>query len=120
MKTVLKLVIAVAFLNAVIRGADSMWSYYKLKDEAQRMLLFGSTSTTEELQSQILSAAADLEIPLTAERLSVRRDGRRAVAEASYTQQVEFFPNYPYPIEFSFVVDSVAISPGVPEKPRKQ
>lgn len=119
MKTVLKIVIALVFLNAVIRGADSLWGYYKLKDETQRMLLFGSTSTTEELQAQILSAAADLEIPLTAERLSVTRDGRRAVAEASYTQQVEFLPNYPYPVEFSFVVDAPSISPGGPQ-PRKR
>lgn len=110
MKTVLKVLIAVALLNAVIRGADSVWSYYKFKDETQRMLLFGSSSTTEELQSQILSAAADLKIPLTAERLSVRRDGRRSVAEASYTQPVEFFPKYLYPIEFSFVVDAVSIN----------
>jgi hypothetical protein len=119
MKTVLKIVIAVALLNAVIRGADSLWSYYKFKDETQRMLLFGSSSTTEELQSQILSAAADLEVPLTAERLSVRRDGRRSVAEASYTQRIEFFPNYPYPVEFSFVVDAVSISPATPAKPGK-
>jgi hypothetical protein len=118
MKTVLKIVIALVFLNAVIRGADSLWSYYKFKDEAQRMLLFGSGSTTEELQAQILSAAADLEIPLAAERLSVRRDGRRSVAEASYTQRVEFFPNYPYPVEFSFVVEAVSISPAAPERKR--
>jgi hypothetical protein len=110
----------VALLNAVIRGADSVWSYYKFKDETQRTLLFGSSSTVEELQSQIMSAAADLKIPLTAERLSVRRDGRRAVAEASYTQPVEFFPNYLYPIEFSFVVDAVTINVTGPDgQPRR-
>jgi hypothetical protein len=40
MKTVLKLVIAVALLHAVVRGADAAWRYYQLKDAAERALLF--------------------------------------------------------------------------------
>jgi hypothetical protein len=109
MKTVLKLVIAVALLNAVVRAGDSAWNYYQLKDSAERALLFGSKSTSQQLHQQIMESAMDLQLPLKPEDLRVRwRTGRR-VAEAQYTQQIEFLPSYPYPVVFSFSVDAVAV-----------
>jgi hypothetical protein len=109
MKTVLKLVVAVALLNAVVRGADAAWNYYQIKDAAQRTLLFGSSSTSAQLKAQIMATAVDLQVPLKSEDLSVRRQGNRRVAEARYTKPIEFFPNYPYPVQFSFTVESVTV-----------
>jgi|SRR5688572_2990854 hypothetical protein len=107
MKTVLKLVIAIALVNAVVRGADSAWNYYQLKDAAERALLFGSSLTSQQVHTQIMERASELRIPLNPEDLSVRwRTGRR-IAEASYTQPIEFLPNYRYPVLFSFNVDTV-------------
>jgi hypothetical protein len=109
MKTVLKLVIAAALLNAVVRGADSVWNYYQLKDAAARALLFGSQRTSQQVHTQIMERALELQLPLKAEDLSVRWGTGRRIAEAAYTQQVEFLPDYPYPIQFSFNVDTVAV-----------
>jgi hypothetical protein len=109
MKTLLKVVIALALLNAVVRGGDVLWNYYQFKDAAARALLFGAKSTSQQLHMQIVETAMELQIPLKPEDLSVRwRTGHR-VAEASYTQQVEFFPNYAYPVAFSFHVDTLAV-----------
>ena len=109
MKTVLKLVIAVALLNAVVRGADSLWNYYQLKDAAERALLFGSQRTSQQVHQQIMERALELDVPLKPEDLSVRWTTGRRVAAAAYTQPVEFFPKYPYPIEFSFNVNTVVV-----------
>ena len=109
MKTVLKIVIAVALLNAVVRGADSLWNYYQLKDAAERALLFGSQRTSQQVHQQIMERALELDVPLKPEDLSVRWTTGRRVAAAAYTQPVEFFPKYPYPIEFSFNVNTVAV-----------
>jgi hypothetical protein len=109
MKTVLKLVIAIALLNAVVHGADSVWNYYQLKDAAERALLFGAQRSSQQVHAQIMETAGELRLPLMPEDLSIRwRDGRR-IAEASYTQQIEFFPNYLYPILFSFNVDTPVV-----------
>jgi len=109
MKTVLKLVIAIALLNAVVRGADSAWNYYQLKDAAQRALLFGTQASSRQIHEQIMERAGELRLPLMPDNLSVSwRSGRRT-AEASYTQQIEFFPSYRYPILFSFNVDTVSV-----------
>ena len=95
MKTVLKLVIAVALLNAVVRGADSAWDYYQLKDVAQRALLFGSQSTSQQLHGQIMQRANELRIPLKPEDLSVRWRAGRRVADASYTAADPVPPQLP-------------------------
>ena len=109
MKTVLKLVIAIALVNAVVRAADSAWNYYQLKDAAERALLFGSKLSSQQVHQQIMETANELRLPLQPEDLSVRwRSGRR-LALASYTQQIEFLPTYPYPILFSFNVDTAAV-----------
>jgi len=108
MKTVLKLVIAVALVNAAVRAADSAWNYYQLKDSAQETLLFGQKLTSQQAHAEIMQTAGMLRLPLKPEDLSVRwRSGRR-IATGSYTQQIEFLPNYPYPIVFSFDVDVLA------------
>jgi hypothetical protein len=109
MKTVLKLVIAAALLNAVVRGADSTWKYYQLKDAAERALLFGSSSTSERVHAQIMERAMELRLPLRPEDLRVHWKTGRRLADASYTQEIEFFPNYRYPVVFSFNVDTVAV-----------
>ena len=109
MKTVLKLVIAIALLNAVVRGADSAWNYYQLKDAAQRALLFGAQASSRQIHGQIMERAVELRVPLMPEDLTVSWRAGRRVAEASYTQQIEFFPRYLYPVLFSFNVDSVSV-----------
>ena len=81
MKTVLKLVIAVAFLNAMIRGADSMWSYYKLKDEAQALL-----NEYQRKQKDALKEAA--EIVETAKTVAQRQARDAAAAlDAAFTRR---------------------------------
>jgi hypothetical protein len=109
MKTVLKLVIAVALLNAVVRGADSAWNYYQLKDAAQRALLFGTQASSKQIHEQIMERATELQLPLRPENLTVSWRAGRRMAEASYTQSIEFFPRYRYPVLFSFNVDTVSV-----------
>jgi hypothetical protein len=109
MKTLFKVVIAVLVLNASARGAWSMWTYYQFKDAAQQIVLFGHRSTPQELHDGILAKAEELQLPVNPEEISVYRDGVRTIAEGTYTQSVEFFPNYTYPVTFNFRVDAVSL-----------
>jgi len=120
MRTVLKLVIALALLNAVVRGADASWNYYQLKDAAQRAVLFGAQSTSAQIHAQIMATAADLKVPLKAEDLVVRMRLGRRVAEGKYTQRIEFFPNYQYPVTFSFAVDAATLGAPQDDDPEPQ
>ena len=110
MKTILKLLIVAAVLNATARTAMAAWRYYQFKDAAQQTLVFGGNATAAELHELILRRAVDLEVPVEAEDIEVTRDGPRMQAKAAYTDSIELFPRYFYPFDFSFSVDTMAMS----------
>ena len=109
MKTIVKLLVAAAIINAAVRGASAAWSYYQLKDAAQQTVVFGAGATTDDLHGQIMRRAAEYDVPLQPGDLTVTRDGPRTIAEGSYTQPVELFPRYVYPFQFRFSVDAMAV-----------
>lgn len=109
MKTLFKLLIAILVLNGAVRGALAMWQYYQFKDAAQQVVLFGQRSDPEEIQANIVAKAAEMSVPVRADDIKVSRDGTRTVAQGFYVQPVQFFPNYPYPVKFTFVVDAISL-----------
>jgi len=118
MKTVIKLIIAAALINAVARGAWAQWNYYQLKDSAQQLLTFDLDASTDQLESAILQKAMELDIPVAADDVTVKREGNRSSATVSYTQPIEFFPKYVYPMKYTFAVDTLAIRAGAPVRHR--
>ena len=109
MKTLFKLVIAILVLNGAVRGALAMWQYYQFKDAAQQVVLFGQRSDPEEIQANIVAKGTEMSLPVRADDIKVSRDGTRTVAQGFYVRPVEFFPNYPYPVKFTFVVDAISL-----------
>jgi hypothetical protein len=51
MKTLIKIVIAVAVLNAVVQAAQVAWTYYRFRDGSQQLVTFGSRVPTDELHN---------------------------------------------------------------------
>jgi hypothetical protein len=113
MKTILKLLVAAIVINAAVRGAVAGLHYYQLKDAAQQAVLFGASDPTADIQQQIVARAQELRLPIRPDNVLVQRDGGRTWANASYTQQIEFFPNQKYPVDFSFSVEgrSMVLAP---------
>ena len=113
MKTVIKLLIALAIINATARGGLAAAKYYQLKDQSQELVTFGGNIQPGELQDQIVAKAEALQLPLTSDDVEVTRQGMHTTATAAYTQSVEVFPNYKYPIKFQFTVDGINMGAGI-------
>jgi hypothetical protein len=111
MKTVIKLLIVAAVVNATVRVAAASWRHYQFEDATQQVLLFGRNATELQLHDLIAQRAVDLEIPIDPADIEVVREPARTLARASYTQPVELFPRYFYPMAFSFEVDTLAVNP---------
>lgn len=108
MKTIIKILIALALLNAAARGAMAAWTYYQFRDRAEQLVIFGGQTSTAQLHDQIVETAAELAIPVAPENIIVEREGARTRAEAAYVQPVELFPSYTYPVSLSFRVEGFA------------
>ena len=112
MKTLIKLLIAVAIVNATARVGMAAARYYQLKDESQELVMFGGNVVPGELQNQIVLKAEALELSLASDDVLVTREGLRTIASAAYTDSVELFPNYKYPIKFQFTVEGINMGAG--------
>jgi len=111
MKTIIKVVVAIALINAAARVGMAYAGFYQLKDQAQELVTFnGARSSDGDLQNQILAKAASLNLPVEVTDIDVQHDGLHTMASTSYTQPVEVFPNYTYPIKFHFTVDAIGMS----------
>ena len=109
MKTIIKLVIAIVIANAAIRVGLVAAKYYQLKDQTQELLTFGANATPNELQNQLIAKAEALGVPIVPDDITVSRDGLHTIASIAYSQAVEVFPNYKYPIKFQFTADAISM-----------
>jgi len=109
-KTIIKLLIAVALINAVVRAGLVMARYYELKDEVQELVTFSADAAPNDIQNHIMAKAEQLQVPLNYDDVSVTRDGPRTIATASYTEPIEVFPSYHYPHTFTFSVEGLALN----------
>jgi type III secretion system FlhB-like substrate exporter len=119
MKTLIKLIIAAVLVNAAYKGGSVFLKYYQFKDETQQMILFGQGQTVGDLTRQILSEATKREVPLEEDGVTVNREGARTLAEVAYTESVEVFPRYFYPVDFSFSAEAYGVAGASGARPRK-
>lgn len=120
MKTIIKIAIALAVINAAFHAGEAAWRYYQLKDATQQLIIFGSQQQTTELQNRILEKAVELQVPLLPENVNIRREGTRTFVDAAYTQPVEYFPNQIYPVDLKFSVEAFAANVVKPEASQPQ
>ncbi len=97
MKTLIKLLIAAAIVNAAARYGLSAWTQYEFRDSVQQILLFGADASPMELADEIMREAEKQGVPLERQSLDVQRLRELATANASYVDQIELFPRYIHP-----------------------
>src|SRR5215831_12410333 len=111
MKTIIKVVIAIALINGAARVGMAYANFYQLKDAAQELITFNSSKLSDvDLQNQVAAKATTLNLPLDPANIDVHRDGPKTTVTAAYTLPVEVFPNYKYPINFNLSVDALQMT----------
>jgi hypothetical protein len=106
MKLLIKLVLAGLIANATWRVATAYIQHYKFKDAVTEAALFGSKRSDVGLQQRVIDLAAQYEVPLTEDRLSVRRNQENhTLIDGDYEQPVDLLPGYRYPWPFSVHID---------------
>jgi hypothetical protein len=110
MKTILKLAIALVVLNAAVRVGIVAWDYYQLKDAAQQEVTFAGRMPTDQIHTRVYEKAVELQVPIERQNIEVTRQNDLVHLDAFYTQPVEVFPRYIYPLELSFSVEARALT----------
>jgi hypothetical protein len=76
----------------------------ELYDYMVELTKFAASSSAENLKKQVVTKAAELDLPLDKDDVEVRKTTDRIQIEASYTVPLEF-PGYTYEWNFNHQVD---------------
>ena len=121
-KTLINIAIALIVIHAAVRVGSAFWNCYRYEDALLQLAQFGDRSTERQLCDQALSTAAQLDVPIAAVGLTVRKgnnppynceDGpallkggapglpsSQMTIEGTYSDRLQLFPGYYYPWEF--------------------
>ena len=109
MKTLLKLLLVAAVINAAYRGGMAELNYSRFQDSIRSILALSTKTSVEEVREQVLRRAAELELPVSPERLELSRTGVTTTLKVSYHVDVEVFPGIKYPRDYSISEEIAAI-----------
>jgi hypothetical protein len=102
LKVLIALGIVAAGIYVGIQLIPPLFANYRFQDaiENEAMISSYTTKTEEEVRQSVLKKAQDLEIPLTAEQITVQRESNRSLTiKAEYTVHVDL-PGYPVDLDF--------------------
>ena len=109
-KLAIKLAIAALIANAAWQAGRTFAAHYQFRDDVRQAALIRG-QTDAQLQQRVLGLAANYDIPLTADALTIRREERHVYVEGSYLRVVPIAPRVEYPWRFDWEVDAYIVDP---------
>ena len=104
MKLLIKLAITALIANAAWRLGSEYLSYFKFRDAVREAAIY-QAKTDDELRKRVAALASDYDLPVDADAMTIRHDGRQTFMEGVYVKPVELFPGFPYAWRFEWAID---------------
>jgi hypothetical protein len=102
MKTFIKIGITIAILTACFQASRYYLNNFQFEDAAQQRLLFETRASDAEVVGIVMGLAAEYQLPLREENISVRMVGQDRLVEMEYTENVPLLPGvFNMPWKFS-------------------
>jgi hypothetical protein len=101
MKTLLKLILVVVVINGSYRVGMAEYRYSQFKTAIRAILALAEKVPVEEVKASVLKRAAELDLPVSPERVEVSREGVTTRLKVSYHLDLEVFPGFKYPRDYS-------------------
>lgn len=123
LRVLIKLAITALVLHAAWRVGSAYWRFYQFEDALQELAQFGERRPDKQLCGQAMEKAANLDIPIAADALTIRRgsnpgfncdsgfqggaanapmaaSGAKIFIDGHYTDNVLLLPGYRRPWDF--------------------
>jgi hypothetical protein len=122
LRLAIKLVITALVIHAAFRVGTTYWRFYQFQDALQELAQFGDQRPDKQLCAQAMDKAVNLEVPISAEALTIQRGANPAFncevgfkgaapgpgggtakifIEGHYREQLQILPGYRYPWDFN-------------------
>ena len=110
-KLLIKLAIVALVANAAWHVMAAYTSYYKFKDAVQQTTQFGNDKNLDQLKARVLALAADYDLPLGDDDVTVKREMLHTIVDGSYVKSIDLAPGYSRPWTFTFHTDTFSEAP---------
>ena len=110
MKTIIKLLIAVALANALYHVATAYLSYFQFKDAVDELATH-TTGTDAQMKDKVAELATKYDEPVDPDAITIRHEVQHVFIETSYAKDVQLFPGYVRKWPFEMKVDGYVIVP---------
>lgn len=101
MRTLIKLALAALVIHAVYRVGSAYWDHYQFQDAVQQVAQFAESEPIETIRNRVLELAAERDLPIGPEALTVTRQQRRITVDGAYERTLLLVPGYSHPWSFS-------------------
>jgi hypothetical protein len=105
-KLFLKLAVVALLANAAYHIGSEYLTYVKFRDAIRDAAMFKAKNDTE-LMARIVDLAAQYEVPLDEDNVSIEREERKIHVEGWYDKPIEVVPNYEYPWHFGLSLEVI-------------
>jgi hypothetical protein len=110
MKTLLKLLLAAAVLNATWRIGTAYWNHYQFEDAVKELAEFSDRTRPEDVTAKVLDLADKMDVPLQSDELKVDKAAHRTTIDAVYFRDIEVFPRVSRHWEFDVHVSVIDVN----------
>jgi hypothetical protein len=110
-KLLIKLALVALIANAAWHVMVAYASYYKFKDAVQQATLFGNDKTLDQLKARVVSLAAEYDLPVGDDDVTVKREMLHTIVDGSYEKTIDLAPGYSRPWTVQFHTDTFSEAP---------
>lgn len=117
MKTLIKIIIALAIVTAAFQASRASFANYKFQDSVHEALLFNPRATDQEIIGAVMQVALEQGIPVEAGNIDIKQIGADLIVDITYETEVKLLPGI-YSTTFTFKPEaSTRLMPGVRRSP---
>jgi hypothetical protein len=117
LKIIIQITVAALIIIACARGGEAAWRYYEFKDAVEQEIRFGTAKTVSQLLNRVVELAAEYEVGVDAEDVTIEPRPGQTVVSVSYVEPINLVPViYTRNQQFSFELTVPAVRPLIIEK----
>ena len=117
MKTIIKIVIALAVVTAAFQASRASFANYQFQDSVHEALLFNPRATDKEIIGAVMQVALEQGLPVEPGNIDIKQVGADLIVDISYETEVKLLPGI-YTTNFTFKPSaSTRLMPGIRRSP---
>ena len=120
-RSIIKLALVAVLANAAWRVGNAYLGYYRFTDAVQQLAHYRGDKSDAEIHDRVFGLAAQYDITVTDETLTIEKNENRTIVDGSYTKPIEFLPTVVYDWPFKVHIDTPIVDPSkvvLPPSPR--